>query len=200
MPIQYPLTLTFKLIALSPEVQVRDANNAVLLQVKQKLLTLREATTVFADEAKTVPIYSMIADRVIGFRAVHHITRLTDNARIGNVKAQGFRSLWAARYEVTDANDKLAFNFREDNPWITVLDAIAESIELVGFLIAYFINPTYTMTDEKGVKRYRIKKQRSFTGRRFTLESLAPNDDTDIDERLVALALIQIAMLERRRG
>ena len=36
MAIAYPLTLTFKLVTLSPEVQVNDANGQLLLQVKQK--------------------------------------------------------------------------------------------------------------------------------------------------------------------
>jgi hypothetical protein len=200
MAIAYPITLTFKLVTLSPEVQVRDANNALLLQVKQKLLTLREDTTVFADEAKTIPVFKMIADRIIGFRAVHHITRVSDNARIGNVKAQGFRSWWAARYEITDSNDKLAFNFKEENPFITFLDYFLESIELIGWLLAYFVNPTFVLIDEKGVQRYRILKKRSFIERRFYIEQIAPDDDADLDERLVALALIQIVMLERRRG
>jgi hypothetical protein len=200
MAIAYPLTLTFKLVTLSPEVQVRDANNTLLLQVKQKLLTLREDTTVYADEAKAVPLYKMIADRVIGFRAVHHITKISDNSRIGNVKAQGFRSWWAARYEITDGNDNLVFNFKEENPWITFLDYFLESIELVGWLLAYFINPTFLLIDEKGIPRYRIFKKRSFIERRFHLERIAPDDDPDLDERLVALALIQIVMLERRRG
>jgi hypothetical protein len=200
MAIAYPITLTFKLVTLSPEVQVRDANNALLLQVKQKLLTLREDTTVFADEAKTIPVFKMVADRIIGFRAVHHITRVSDNARIGNVKAQGFRSWWAARYEITDSNDKLAFNFKEENPFITFLDYFLESIELIGWLLAYFVNPTYVLIDEKGVQRYRILKKRSFIERRFYIQQIAPDDDVDLDERLVALALIQIVMLERRRG
>jgi hypothetical protein len=200
MAITYPLTLTFKLVTLSPEVQVTDASGALLLQVKQKLLTLREDTTVFADQQKTVPIYKMIADRIIGFRAVHHITRLSDNTRIGNVKAQGFRSWWAARYEITDGQDRLAFNFKEENPWITFLDYFFDSIELIGWVFSYFINPTFVLMDEKGVARYRVVKRRSLVERRFFIEEIAPNDDLDLDERLVALALIQIVMLERQRG
>ncbi len=82
----FPLKATFRILTLSPEVWVENARGELLLQVKQKLLTLREATTVFADEAKTVPVYKMLADRVIGFRAVHRITRASDGAPIGAVK------------------------------------------------------------------------------------------------------------------
>ena len=50
MAINYPLKATFKLMALSPEVQVKDALGTVLMQVKQKLFTLKEDTTIFADQ------------------------------------------------------------------------------------------------------------------------------------------------------
>jgi uncharacterized protein YxjI len=191
----FPLKATFRILTLSPEVRVENARGELLLQVKQKLLTLREATTVFADEAKTVPVYKMLADRVIGFRAVHRITR----ASVGAVKAGGLRTIWQARYEVTDAQDKLVFKIREENPWIKVIDALVDEIPLVGPLIAMFINPRYLVEDEGGVLRYRITKQRSFVARNFTLEQISPDAHVGIDERLIALALIQTMMLERSR-
>jgi uncharacterized protein YxjI len=200
MAINYPLTATFKILSLSPEVTVRDANGALMLQVKQKALTLREETTVFADEAKKVPLYKMLADRVIGFRAVHRITRLADNALIGSVKATGFRSLWRTQYDITDSSEQIILTVREENPWIKVLDALVDEIPLVGFLIATFINPRYLMTDEHGTVLYRITKKRSFIDRNFTLEQIAPDAHTGVDERLVSLALIQVIFLEHHRG
>jgi uncharacterized protein YxjI len=195
----FPLKATFRILTLSPEVRVENARGELLLQVKQKLLTLREATTVFADEAKTVPVYKMLADRVIGFRAVHRITRASDGAPIGAVKAGGLRTIWQARYEVTDAQDKLVFKIREENPWIKVIDALVDEIPLVGPIIAMFINPRYLVEDEGGTLRYRITKKRSFVERNFMLEQISPDAHVGIDERLIALALIQAMMLERSR-
>jgi uncharacterized protein YxjI len=200
MAINYPLTATFKILSFSPEVTVRDSNGALMLQVKQKALTLREETTVFADEAKKVPLYKMLADRVIGFRAVHRITRLADNALIGSVKATGFRSLWRTQYDITDSSEKIILTVREENPWIKVLDALVDEIPLVGFVIATFINPRYLMTDEHGTVLYRITKKRSFIDRNFTLEQIAPDAHVGVDERLVSLALIQVIFLEHHRG
>lgn len=200
MNVTYPLTATFKLLALSPEIQVRNAQNEMLLQVKQKLLTLREATTVFADEAKTTPMYQMKADRVIGFGATHHITRASDGAAVGGVRADGLRSLWNARYTVLDGKGAEAFHIREENPWIKFLDAIVDEIPLVGWIISTFINPRYLLVDAGGTLRYRITKKRSLVERNFTLEELTPDADAGLDERLVALALIQVILLERNRG
>jgi uncharacterized protein YxjI len=200
MPISYPLKATFRFFTLSPEIQVRDANDNLLLQVKQKLLSLREDTTVFADLEKTTPLYRMKADRVIGFRAVHHITRLADNVVIGAVRAAGLRSLWQARYSVTDSQEQVVLNVREENPWIKLIDALVDEIPLVGPLISMFINPRYLMEDSNGVLHYRITKQRSLVGRNFLLEQMRSDNRPDLDERLVALALIQVVFLERNSG
>ncbi|HWG84532.1 MAG TPA: hypothetical protein VNT60_03525 [Deinococcales bacterium] len=198
--IAYPLTATFRLIALSPEVQVRDANNDLLLEVKQKVFTLREDTTVFADETRTTPLYRMRADRISGFWAVHHITRATDGAPVGTVAAEGLRTLWSVRYQVRDAQERPVFTIREENPFIKFLDALVDDIPLVGWLLASAINPTYVLEDETGVIRYRISKRRSLIERRFVLEQVAEDVREDLDERLVALALIQVMLLERHRG
>jgi hypothetical protein len=198
--VTYPLTATFRIFALSPEIQVKNAQNEILLQVKQKLMTLREATTVFADEAKTQPLYLMKADRIMGFGATHHITRAADGAAVGAVRADGLRSLWSARYTVLGAHGSEVFHIREENPWIKFLDALVEEIPFVGVIISTFINPRYLLVDEGGTVRYRITKKRSFVGRNFTLEEITPDADAGLDERLVALSLIQVMMLERTRG
>ncbi len=200
MAINYPLKATFKIMALSPEVQVQDSLGSVLMQVKQKLFTLKEDTTIFADQQKTIPLYKMKADRVIGFRAVHNITRVSDSTKIGAVKADGVRSIWRSRYTVTDANDKTVFSIREENPWIKVLDAVLGEIDLIGPFISMFINPRYLLEDEKGVLRYVIAKKRSFFERNFTLEQVSKEESDQYDERLIALALIQTIFLEHRRG
>jgi hypothetical protein len=199
MAIRYPLAITFRFLALSPEVQVRDAADQLLLQVKQKLFTLREDTTVFADEQKSVPLYRIKADRIIGFGATHTITRLKDNAVVGSVKADGLRSIWQARYSISDAQGRLAFSIREENPWIKVLDAVLGEIPFVGPFVALFINPRYLMHDEHGTLRYRIVKRVSLLSRLFTIEPVEHSSDDDLDERLVALALIQVIFLERGR-
>ena len=195
----YPLKATFKIMTLSPEVRVENAGGELLLQVKQKLLTLREDTTVYADAEKKLPLYKMRADRISGFWASHRITRASDGAIIGTVKADGLRSIWRSRYTVTDASDRVVLKFREENPWIKVVDAILGEIDLIGPIVGMFINPRYLLEDADGTLRYRITKKRSFVGRHFTLEEVTPAAGA-FDERLVALSLIQAMMLERSRG
>ena len=195
----YPLTATFRIVTLSPELQVTDANGKVLMQVKQKLLTLREDTTVFADAQKTQPLYRMKADRVMGFRAVHRITRLADGAPVGSVRAAGLRSLWRTRYSVLNERDEEILTIQEENPWVKVVDGLVDEIPVVGWLVGMIINPTYVMLNPKGDVKYRIRKRRSLLERHFTLEQVG-EPDSALNHDLVVLALIETVLLERDRG
>ena len=194
----YPITATFRMITLSPEVQVKNAGGELLMQVKQKLLTLREATTVYADLAKTQPLYHIKADRITGFRAVHRITRASSEQVVGSVKAVGLRSLWKTHYDVTDAQERPVFYIQEENPWTKFLDGLLGEIPLIGFIIASFIQPSYLLKDSSDTAHYRITKRRSLLERNFTLEHLGTT--ADFPAELVALALIQTIFLERNRG
>ena len=194
----YPITATFRMITLSPEVQVKNSSDELLMQVKQKLLTLREATTVYADLEKTQPLYHIKADRISGFRAVHRITKAQGGEAVGSVKATGLRSLWKTHYDVTDAQDRPLFYIQEENPWIKFLDALLDDIPLIGPIAATFIQPSYLLKDASGTAHYRIVKRRSFVARHFSLEHLGTT--ADFPAELVALSLIQTIFLERNRG
>ncbi len=175
-----------------------DASGALLMQVKQKLLTLREDTTIYADQEKTVPLYRMKADRITGFRAVHTITRLKDDHVVGSVRAAGLRSLWRARYDVTDAHGEALLHIQEANPWTKVIDTLLDEVPLVGPLVAMFINPWYRVQAPDGADVYRIVKRRSFVARHFLLERVG-TPPVGVSDDLAAIALVEVAMLERNR-
>jgi hypothetical protein len=48
----YPLNLSFKIIAFNPQVKITDPSGQTVLYVKQKALALKEAVKVFADEGQ----------------------------------------------------------------------------------------------------------------------------------------------------
>ena len=45
----YPLDLSFKILAIAPQISVSDANGALVLYVKQKAFKLKEDVTIYAD-------------------------------------------------------------------------------------------------------------------------------------------------------
>ena len=193
---QYPLTLSFKILAIARQLSVRDAGGSLVCYVKQRAFKLKEAVTVFADEAQTTPLYKMAADRVIDFSAQYNFTD-AHGRRLGSVRRRGMRSLWKARYEVEVTGGR-PMSVQEANPWTKVLDAVVGELPVVGMFTGYMFHPAYIVSDAAGAPLMRVEKQPAFLEGRFTMEKLGQLGG---DEETVAmLSLIMVILLERRRG
>ncbi|MFQ5407261.1 MAG: hypothetical protein ACE5FI_02420, partial [Anaerolineales bacterium] len=92
---QYPLKLSFKIIAIAPQVKVTDATGQLVLYVRQKALALKESVKVYADEQQQRMLYEIKADRVIDFSANYAIMS-ADGRSIGKISRKGAKSLWKA--------------------------------------------------------------------------------------------------------
>ena len=193
---QYPLSLSFKLLALSPQISVRDAAGQLQMYVKQKAFKLKEAVTVFADEQQTRPLYHLQADRVIDFRARYHFTDAAGNY-IASVKRQGARSIWRARYDI-EVNGQVVLTVQEENPWIKVADAIFSDLPVVGIFAGYVFNPAYSVNAPDGTVLMRLVKEPAFLQGKFRIEEIV--DLPEHDEVRIILSLLMMLLLERRRG
>ena len=93
---QFPIQLSFKVVAISPQVRVTDATGQLVLYVKQRAFKLKEHVTVYRDAEQTTPLYEIRADRVIDYNAAYSIV---DNAGVtlGSVRRDGRRSIFKAR-------------------------------------------------------------------------------------------------------
>ena len=94
--LNYPLHLSFKILALARQLRLTDASGNRIFHVKQKVFKLKEAVTVFVDEGQTQPLYFMRADRVLDFSANYHFTDKA-GAALGSVRRRGAKSLWRAQ-------------------------------------------------------------------------------------------------------
>lgn len=193
----YPLSLSFKLLALASQIYIRDANGNLLGYVKQKLLKLKEDINVFADEQQTQHLYNIKADRVIDFSANYNFT---DNRGgfLGSIKRQGMRSLWKANYQITDSAGNLAFNINEENGWIKVIDAFAGEVPVLGMFTGYLFNPAYIVSRPDGSPVARLAKQPAFFEGKFELEKQAQLSNED--ETRLLLGVLTMTLLERARG
>src|SRR6266550_4081238 len=99
----YPLTLSFKIIAIAPQIKVTDASGQTVLYVRQKALALREDVRIFADEQQQQQLYQLNADRILDFSANYRV-RSYAGEDLGNIRRKGMRSLWNATYEIASAN------------------------------------------------------------------------------------------------
>ena len=193
----YPLTLRFKVIAVARQLAVEDANQRLLMYVKQKAFKLKEAITVYADREQTRPLYRIAADRVIDFSATYNITT-ADGAYIGAIRQQGMRSLWRSRYDIVRGND-VVFTAREENPWAKVGDGLFSEIPVLGILSGYVFHPRYLISANGSGHVIRARKQPAFLESTFTIERLPATLSAD-DERLLLIGAVTMILLERRRG
>ncbi|AFZ01131.1 hypothetical protein [Calothrix sp. PCC 6303] len=193
---QYPLQLTFKFWAFSPQISIVDTQGNLLFYVKQKLFKLKEAITVFADAERTRPLYYIKADRVIDFSARYDFTN-ENGISIGAVKRQGLKSLWRARYDVFDG-ENINFTIQEKNPWVKIADALFQEIPVVGMLSGFVFNPTYLVSRSDSSVVMRLEKIPSFFSRQFSIKAM--DKLSEQEETQVLLSLMMMLLLEKNRG
>jgi uncharacterized protein YxjI len=193
---QFPIQIAFKLLALAPQMYVRDAAGKNLGYVRQKLLAFKEKVTVYADESQATAIYSMGADRVIDFNAAYHFANASGQ-HLGSAKRSGMRSLWKAHYVITVGQTD-TFEVQEESALVRMIDNVIGEIPFVGFLTGYFFNPVYLVTRMDGSQALRMVKQRSFLESVFTIDKQTELSSTE--QEATMLGLMMIILLERSRG
>lgn len=192
----YPLQLSFKLVALAPQIYVRDAAGQLRMYVKQKLFKLKESVTVFADEGQQVALYSINADRVIDFNARYNFSA-PDGRSLGSVRRRGRRSLWSAKYEILRGDD-VVLTLREVNPWAKVGDALFGEIPVLGMFAGYVFHPRYTVQTPDGAEVLHVTKQAALWEGKYTIEKRG--ELALEDEGVAVLSILMMLLLERRRG
>lgn len=194
--LNYPLDLSFKLIALNPQVRMTDASGRLVAYVKQKAFRLREDVTIFADEEQTQPLYRINANRILDINAAYNITTPQGQV-IGQVRRPGLRTIWSANYPIFDATGNEIGIIREENAWVKVMDALLGEVPLLGMFSGYFFNPAY-LVDVRGQTVLYMKKQPAFFEGKFTIEQRGQMHEQD--EPVVISSIIMALMMERARG
>ena len=195
-PLSYPLTLSFKIVAMAPQLAVRDANGNLVAYIKQKLFKLKEDVTVFEDEQKTRPAFNMKADKIIDWSPRYNFVDQLGQT-VGSVKRQGRKSLWKAHYDVYEG-ETIKMLIREEKPWVKVWDGLIGEVPLIGMFSGYMFHPAYSVSSPDGRVILRMVKQPAFFEGKFKIErqsELSPED-----EKRAFLSLMMMVLLERVRG
>jgi uncharacterized protein YxjI len=196
---KYPLQLTRKILAASPQLYVTDADGSPVLYVKQKLFKLKEHVEVFTDNTKEKKLCEIKANKVIDWSAAYNFSNAEGN-QFGGVRRKGLRSLWRAHYEIypNDAAQPAEFTVREESVLIRFLDSLFSGIPIIGIFAGYFTNPSYIITDSDGNAVMRLKKKPALWEGKFSIESI-----TEIDSQQqirILVALLMMTLLEQHRG
>jgi uncharacterized protein YxjI len=195
-PVNYPLTLTFKIVAMAPQLAVTDAHGNLVAYIKQKLFKLKEDVTVFEDEQKTRPAFNMKADKIIDWSPRYtFIDQLGQT--VGSVKRQGKKSLWKAHYDVYEG-ETIKMLIREEKPWVKVWDGLISEVPILGMFSGYMFHPAYMVSSPDGRVILRMEKQPAFFEGKFKIEKLA--ELSVEDEKRAFLSLMMMVLLERARG
>ena len=193
----YPIDLSFKILALASQIYIRDENGNLIGYVKQKLLKLKEDINVYADESQSQLRFNIKADRVLDFSARYNFTDSRGN-RLGSIKRQGMRSLWKAKYDIFDSGDRQVFQIHEEKGWIKVIDSLLGEVPVLGMFTGYFFHPAYIVSKADGTPVARMQKQPAFFEGKFRLSEIG--DLPENDEVLVLLSVLTMTLLERGRG
>ena len=197
MGVNFPLEARFRILAIASQISVSDAAGTLLYYVRQKAFKLREAVTVFADEAQTRPLFTIEADRVLDLSARYRIQD-TGGTELAVVQRHGMRSLWRTHYDI-EMGGRTALTIREENPWTKVLDGIIGGIPIIGLLSGYLLHPAYLISPASGgAPLLRVVKQPALLEGRFRFERLEPADDRTIE--VAVLSSLMMLLLERERG
>jgi hypothetical protein len=201
VPYEYPLKLSFKIMAVAPQIYIRDASGRDLFYVKQKLFKLKESISVFSDSTKQNQLYTIGADRILDFSAQYYFTSYASNQRIGSVKRQGMKSLWKASYMIFDANGQQTHHIKEDNPWVKVADGCLTGIPVLGMFSGYVFHPHYVVY-QVGTETpvMRLSKKPAFLEGVFGIEKLVPFVASEDEETRLLLSFMMMLLLERQRG
>lgn len=192
----YPLQMSFKVLALARQISVTDANGHLVFYVKQKAFKLKEAVTVFADAGQTQPVYSINADKMLDFSARYTFTD-SSGRPLGSVRRQGMKSLWKAHYDVLDGENAV-MTIKEENAWTKVLDSLIGEIPVLGMFTGYLFHPAYLVSRQDGTVVMRLEKQPAFFEGKFIIQKQAEMDGQEEERAL--LSLIMMILLERSRG
>lgn len=193
----FPLDLRFKILAISSQIAVRDAQGSLVYYVKQKAFKLKEAVTVFADEGQTRPLFRIAADRVLDISARYRIED-EGGAEVGVLQRRGMRSIWKAHYEIHQGGAQ-KFLIREESAWVKVLDSLVGGIPIVSLFTGYMFHPAYLVSGGEGQPTLlRVVKRPALLEGRFRIDAVAGRIDRSLDVAVVGV--LMMLLLERARG
>ena len=194
---QFPLNFTFKITTISNDFRVNDATGAEVAFVRQKLFKLKEEVQVFNDESRSQLNFTVKANKWLDFSA-SYVFYDNQERELGRIVRRGWKSLWKSSYDIYDENQKQDFSVNEENPLVKVFDGLFGDIPILGMFTGYFFNPTYLVTRPDGTAIARLSKEKSFFGRRFSVDKLAEFESGE--ENRLLLGLMMMILLERQRG
>lgn len=199
----YPLNLSFKLIAIAPRIIVTDSVGQQVAFVHQNAWKLKEDIRIYTDETKSKEIFNIRADRVLDFKAKYYFTETDSGKDLGYVQPRALRSIWRTTYQIFAPDGTVTHHIKEDNPWVKVGDAIFNELPIIGMFTGYVFHPSYTAyrgsdTNDTSTPVMKLDKQPAFFEGKFTIDDVGGVSPEE--EWRLLLAMMLMVQFMRRRG
>lgn len=94
---------------------IYDPNGTLCFFVKQKAFKLKEAITVYRDEAMTSPFMTVQARSIMDFSGTYDVTDVTTGQVVGALKRQGMKSILRDEWSILDAQGNEIGKVMEDS-------------------------------------------------------------------------------------
>jgi hypothetical protein len=196
--LQYPLKLSFKILALASQATLTDASGRTILYTRQKILKFKEHVEIFTDKSKTTRLADIRTNKILDWSARYFFTDAA-GGKIGSVGRKGWRSIWRAHYNAFNPGDtEPDFTIREENAGAKIMDSILGEIPILGTLTGYLFHPRYLCTRTSGDEMMRMEKKPAFFEGKFELHKLGQL--TPREEMTLLLSYLMMVLLERKRG
>jgi uncharacterized protein YxjI len=193
----YPLTVSFKLLTLLSQLTVTDASGNTVCYLKRKL-SWKEKITIFTDSGQTQPLFHITGNKALAVSPVYTFTDAATERELGTVTCNGWRSIWNIDYQIRPVgleNATLAID--EENPWIKVIDHIVGEIPIIGLATSFLFHPAY-LVKRGDTKVLRLVKKPSFFESKFELEK--HEELSNDEETLALLGLLVMILAAKNRG
>ena len=194
--LNFPLEFSFRLLALSPQLFVRDAQGREVAYVRQKLFRLKELVKIFPNQTSQDEAYTVEADRILDFSGGYHL-RDAQGRGLGMLKQHGMRSLWRAHFTVM-RDGQAVFEITEKSVLTRLFDNLLGEVPVLGMITGFVLQPSYLIKTPQGQLVMQLDKKPALFEGVFELHQKAPVSNAD--QELLVLALVMLMLLERSRG
>ncbi len=168
---------------------IYDAEQAqVHFYAEQKAFKLKEAFTVFHDEAKTLPLLTIKARSVIDISATYDICDAQTGDTVGAVRRKGLKSILQDEWEILDANDGVLGHMKEDSVMMALLRRFLSNLipQNFTFEVGGNVVADLTGTWNPFVVKYDV--------------DLSKNTENQLDSRMALAGTVLLMTIEGKQG
>ena len=173
---------------LGAKFHIFDPEMNLVFFVQQKAFKLKEAITVYRDEAKTTPVLTIQARSRLDFGATYDVADASSGEKVGALRRKGLKSILQDEWHILDTGDNQIGMIKEDSMALALVRRFLSNLVPQSF--------TVTMGSEE-VAEFR-QNFNPFVAK-YDID-FTPDKQNLLDRRLGIAAVILLLAIEGKQG